>query len=1466
LANCRLQMSLRGNVFIVFVFLVIRIQSYAQLVTNVKHYSTADGLSDNRVTDITKDSEGFMWFGSWAGLSRFDGYNFLTFKSYPGDRSSLKSNRIDEIVEDSQGRYLWIRAYDKQVYRFDKRTQDFTSLTDLLKDASLGKIAFLKILSIKNGRVWLKTEGHGVLMIANSAASKPTFFIFSNGQQAPYKIASNAINFFHIDRLTNVWLGTAAGLSVLSTDAAGLYKARTTGILSRKAFTAVAETKKYLCLSTGKGELVFTNHTFKDVRTYTISPVGLNHTIASKKSENLYCTTPVGELIAVAPNGMAEVLFKTNNKSPLYYMYEDSSGVLWIESENFGVIRFDPRLKKPEYLFPQKEYAFNPKIRALTVFEDKNATVWIRLRGQLSFYNSARKSIEPLSVERANYSPKLPKTIIRFFYDPAGVLWLGSGFDGINKLTFQEHDFRQHAIYPGSSSSADNEVRGITAGRNNRLWLGTKSGELLVYENGRRIPTPVQGKLINEAGIYSILEDSKGRLWMGTKANGLIKASPRDSKGGAYSVTQYFANKGQPAALSNNSIYCILEDRKGRVWAGTFDEGLVLIEENGGKTTFKTTQNSFRNYPKGGFLKIRHLAEDAEGRIWVGTTGGLLIFNPDAGRAENYVFSQYRKEPGDIHSLGGNDIQFIFRDSQKQMWVLTTTGGVNLAQGDNPLKALSFTNYSSKDGLPSDFLLSCAEDSKRNLWVATQNGLAKFSIDKRTFQNFNYNDGLQDLSFSEASCTKLKGGELVFGNTGGYLEFNPEKIFTKKISAPMALTNLQINSKDIAPNENSPLNHSINNTEEVELKYDQNVISIDFAVLDFHSSDKLNYASRLVGFDNVWRNTEGQRRATYTKLPPGEYTFEVKSLNGELYKQIPFRSLRITILPPPWKTWWAYTIYLIVLLIAFSFVRRLAATMLKLKQGIEVERRLADLKLSFFTQISHELRTPLTLIVNPSEEILEHESLSDKGKEYINVVIKNARRMLRMVNQVLDLRKVQSGKASLQPVDLELISFIKSSFDYFKEVTTHKNLRLEINSNLPDLQVWVDAEKLEIVIYNLLANAIKFSPDNSTIYVNVNKNDASGYFRIEVADEGPGVDEMELQDIFKLYYEGKQGSGKHVKGTGIGLALTKELVELHGGKVYAEPNLPTGLRVIVELKLGREHYGTVNQGVADDIQHGIENNLLADNLTEGITFSQDSGTDNLPLVLIVEDNDDLRNFLASKFSGLYRVETARDGAEGFEKATIELPDLVLSDIMMPKLDGIQLLDKLKNCPETSHIPVVLLTAKYSIESQIEGLKYGADYYITKPFDLKLLQTAINSVIKRRKTAFQQLQNREEVSTATAGITEYDQQFLEKIVQIVESKLNDAQFNIDDVADSIGMSRSTFYRKFKSLTGTPPVEFVRETRLRKGKELLDAGEDNVSIVAYTVGFNNPKYFSSCFKAQYQQTPSEYVKAIKEARRR
>jgi DNA-binding response OmpR family regulator/anti-sigma regulatory factor (Ser/Thr protein kinase) len=536
--------------------------------------------------------------------------------------------------------------------------------------------------------------------------------------------------------------------------------------------------------------------------------------------------------------------------------------------------------------------------------------------------------------------------------------------------------------------------------------------------------------------------------------------------------------------------------------------------------------------------------------------------------------------------------------------------------------------------------------------------------------------------------------------------------------------------------------------------------------------------------------------------------------------------------------------------------------MVRLKQKVIVEQKLAALKLNFFTGISHELRTPLTLIVNPLEAIARKENLTNEGIAYMDVARKNANRMIRFIDQLLDLRKVQSEKATLKLSRVEIVSFVHKISDHFTEAISSKRIILEIQPEQEEIFAFLDVEKLDVIIYNLLSNAIKFTPEGKRVTITIQHSIDDNSFSIAVGDQGPGVTPGKLEKIFDLFQQGDHSPGHHFKSSGVGLALTKEFVTLHGGSIIAANNEDGGLTMTIKMKQGLEHYSDVpfsftyaEKAVTtnNEVSGTTDNNVLENEHLTPVTEQ--------PLLLLVEDNNDLRQFLSKQLSEFYRVQVASDGKEGWEKALSLLPDLIVSDVMMPVMDGIQLLDKVKNDVNTSHIPVVLLSAKYSIESQVEGLNYGADYYITKPFNNDLLVASINNLLRQRQKLFELMVQRKRpqlLDPTPVLVTSKDEAFIKNVILAVEDRMADPQFRIETIAEMMTMSQKTFYRKFKSLTGSTPAEFVRDIRLKKARQFLDIPGNNISDVAYLVGFSSPKYFSTCFKEKYKVSPSDYLK--------
>ena len=1436
--------------FLIALLFIIPINGLtAQIKCKIENYSTEDGLSHDAIAHILKDKEGFMWFATWDGINRFDGKNFITYKATAGDNSSLGNNRIALIKEDASG-YIWLRAYDQQVYRFNKSTEEFLSVAKILGTT---KIEFDNIIPTNDGNVWLTTVDKGIFLAEKKPDNQIKISHFKQNSKNNLSITSNNLNFVFKDQDDSVWVGSDKGLDHITQSRNQGFQSK--NIVKNSNIKCIFIQKDNAWFGTEDGVLICYNKIHKNYWKTAIATKTINSIIKSKNKNLLFISTAAGELVTFNATTLKKESILKISDLPIYKIYQDKKGLLWIEPQKHGVFMVNLQEKSVRFFSQQTDITFLDLKHSFGFIEDNFDRVWIKLKGGgFGYYNSKTKTLDYFFNKPGDENQKFSNILSSLYFDPSGILWICSNDRGLNKIIFQKDIFQQTLIVPGTKNKSENEIRAVYTDKANRLWVASKAGKLKVYQNNQELKNLFVNYKTPEIGdVYSIIGDAKGNVWLGTKGEGLYKATPVNAQNSQYVLKQFKADEKNPKSISSNQIYSILEDRKGRIWIGTYGNGINLLEENQGEFNFT---HQFKNYPAIQSSKVRYLAEGHKGEIWVATTNGLVTFNPDNYNPDKIKFSRYEKISSDKFSLGSNDVLFIYKDSEDKMWLSTAGGGLDLAI-ETKGNRLKFRNFTKDNGLPSDFILSMVEDDEKNLWLATENGISKFNLRNHAFRNYDSYDGLLKTGFSESTGLKQPNGNLIFGCRNGYLTFNPKKVENQKNTAKMVFTSFEINNKNSnVKSAEFPLTLGINYNNDIELDYTENTISIYYTVLDYRSNNKQLYAYRLKGLDDTWHQVKNQKKATFTNLPPGDYQFEVKCLNRELYTNIPQKNLSFTITPPFWKTNLAYFLYATLILVLLDFTRRIVYSMIRLRNEVVVEQKMTELKLSFFTNISHELRTPLTLIVNPINEIAKTEKLSPLGSEYIETVRKNTNRLVRFVNQLLDFRKVQSGNEELHIETLELVSFVNEITALFSQAAREKNIKIKTQSNAETLMVNLDKEKMDIIIYNLLSNAIKFSPNNSVITVEL-KVENDNLLKINVTDQGPGVDENKLEDIFKLYYETNTGKHKNV-GTGIGLALCKEYVKLHQGTIYAVNNDSGGLTIALEIDLNNEILKN-NSYKSDPKGKNLKKHPIVDRHNNKNQIAQNNT--HFPVVLIVEDNHELRGFLKSQLQRFYRILEAENGKEGFEIATNKLPDLIISDIMMPEMDGIELLDALKNTTETSHIPVILLTAKSSVESKIEGLNYGADYYITKPFDTDFLLASIENLIKQRKKIFEGLQTNAKtiaLEPCEIVITTKDQQFLKDIIAIVENGLTNPKFNIDVIANALNMSRVTFNRKFKSLTNMTPVEFVSDMRIKRAKQFLDAGETDIANIAYKVGFNGAGYFSTRFKECYKISPSDYLR--------
>ena len=1440
-----------------------------QLQGNVTHLSTQNGLSHDGVLCITRDRDGFLWFGTWDGINRFDGHNFVVYKSRPGDHSNLKNNKIRSIDEDFSG-YLWVQTYDNKVYRFDKKTETFLAISDGPYQKLFNNLVIDKIVPDTNGGVWLLTTTQGVIYVGEGKNSEPVVYPYNVSQKGPARLYGNKINFLFKDKLNRAWIGTDKGLNKLVINTNGRYavqnKPQHTGITNYE-FTAAAQNQQKLFFGTMDGKLITLNLANNTTELVTITGGNRINAICSSRSGLIYITTTGKGLAGYDPQ-TRKITYQGHTPAQAYHkIYEDTAGRIWIEPDRTGIIKYEPKTKKFKYFTQQKDIP--SQSRDYQVMTDTNGIIWTSMKGGgFGYYDTAKDDISYFYDHPGKADQKFSNTLNSLLIDKTGVLWIAGMDGGINKVYSLINKFNHRTLPSKDATSPGNIVRAMMKDHQQRLWLGTKDGYINVIENEKPISVFDKG-MARIGNAYTIIEDSRHNIWIGTKGDGLYKATPLDPQCTRYRLANFRSEKDNPASLSSNLIYSLLEDRNGRIWVGTLGGAINLAEEKGSSVQFKNHNNSFKKYPFLSNNVIRHLAEDNKGNIWIATSNGLLIFNPEQGQPDNYEFRSYRKIPGDKTSLGNNSIQYIHQDRTNQMWLGTFGGGLNKATVNPQLPGgMEFKSYTTENGLANDIILSITSDRFNKLWMSTERGLSRFDPKQAIFKNYDTNDGLPEGRFSEATSFSDSSDELFFGCSDGYLSFDPAKIRAVKTNANMVLTKIQLYYKDISPGtEGSPLKYAINETATLRLAHDQNVISMDYAVLDYRAVNKINYAYKLEGFDENWHQVNEQRKATYTNLPPGKYTFRVKATNRDFFEKIPYKSLQIIIDPPYYQTNIAYLFYVIIAAGLFCFARRIILTMINLRNKVIIEQKLTEAKLDFFTNISHELRTPLTLIVSPLEELSEGEQLTQAGKNHLYMVNRNVNRMTRIINQLLDFRKLQSGKMQLRIQEVDLVVLVKDVCEHFKGVVASKEINFSIRFEADEMYVWADAEKLDIILYNLLSNAFKFTDIKKSIEVIAAYQEDQKFVTIEVKDQGMGIPEAKAEEIFDSYYEGNHPKQQQLKGTGIGLALSRALAEIHHATLFAQNNPDEGATFTLRLLTGKTHF--TDQQLSTEFISQSRPRLLDLTDQQALVLPEIGNHDSLmPLVLIVEDNTELREFLSEQLAGWFRVINANNGIAGLELANTVLPDLIISDVMMPEMDGIQLLDKLKTDMRTSHIPVILLTAKSSVESQIQGLSYGADLYIVKPFHLDYVRAAVKNLITSRKKLFEQLSEHtdQKVFSLAPGeiiITAKDEIFLKEVITIVESGMKDPEFNIDHVAASMAMGRTTFFKKLKSLTGLSPVEFVREMRLKRSKQLMDGGMDSVSEIAYLAGFNSLPYFSTCFKAKFEISPSAYLKKIKTA---
>lgn len=1438
------------------VFLIFTLSTSAQYHFSFSHYTSDNGLSQNSITAMMKDHKGYLWFGTRDGLNKFDGYKFTIYNSKPDQNLSVLSNRILSIKEDHWG-YIWVKTYDDIVYRLNPSTEEILRIENPKGGYINDKIAEVYILP--SGAIWLSTANKGCYQVITD--EKTHNLSVSLLEQAKGTLPDNTVNSVFEDKQKNTWLLTNAGICFI--DNFGNSKL----YFEKLPFYSFVENEKRIMFgSEGKiKQYEKRNKIFKtidlpyQVAVSSMADFSTNNYLFATQSKGFFTYDILhNELKQFSFEKYPEM--KTNVIDRIYI---DRAGEAWLGIRSSGIIHFNPQTNKITYI-QSKINAGQITNPNYLIFEDEKDILWIQpYFGSFSWYDRANNRLVPFySAYNEDINTLFTYGVNHVLSDSQGVMWVSTNRgNGFFKCTFLPDYFNLYLFEDHSVYSIKNETRAIFEDREKRLWVACKDGTVHVFDENKKVlgTLDTDGRIVPggklDILVYNFYQDKFGSIWLATKRQGLFRLKPLGSKN-AFRLENFIHNPSNNYSLLNNDLYSVTQDNKGRIWVGSYGGGLQLLEEKDGKIRFIHAKNDLKTYPFANCSKVRQVYVDAHDHIWVATTEGVVMFDANFKDIKKIKFNYYHKIDNSSTSLGANDVHCIYEDADANMWIGTFGGGLNkLDKKFRRSNKIEFQVFNRSSGMPNNVVYTIIDDKQGDLWLTTENSIVKFNEKSEKIESFGKGNELENVEFSEAAADHLASGEICVGSKSGFYTFNPIDVKRRVINAPLVFTGLMLFNKEVEIGvEGSILKTQIDKTSLIEFNHKQNVFTIEFATLDMRAPEKIEYAYKLDGFDPDWNYIQTKHFATYTSLPPGKYTFHVKSTDSEGIWLNNERQLELKILPSFWQSTFAKFLYVLMVILLFLVTLYIFLTFYKLKNNVNIEKQMTDMKLRFFTDISHELRTPLTLISLPVDSLLESD-IEPHVKEELTLVRKNLDRVLILINQILDFRKLQNNKMQLTVEEINFGDFVRNSSSNFLEMAHAKNVGFHLIDESNDVKIWVDPEKFDSIIYNLLSNALKFTPSgkNITIKTSLHQNTAI----LSVIDEGIGIAQEKINFIFDRFFSVSTLRNIAQKSTGIGLDLVKKLVDLHKANIHVESQLGKGSTFEIEFKLGITHFDNeVDIIVTDE----VKDEVVADK--DAVSeLNKDKQSNFKPLILIVEDNDELRHFLKNSLKNEYRVAEAENGWKGWEKIEQLMPDLVIADLRMPELDGIELTVKIRDHKSTSHIPVILLTAVTDLESKVAGMKAGVDDYITKPFSSSFLHARIENLMHQRAQLqefyrSQIISSKADFSLPPLEIRSQEEVFMQHLIQVLNVNLENFELNIDLLASELGMSRTVFFNKLKSLTGFSPVEFVREVRFERAAEYIRDTQLTVSEISYKVGIEDPRYFSRCFKQKFGSTPSEY----------
>lgn len=1448
-----------------FLLAIVTVSAMANMHYSFRNYGARDGMRQKEVMQIMQDTRGFMWLATWDGLYRFDGSVFKCIKATPGDGVNMTSNRLDHISEDVHGN-IWMMSYDGHVYRHNTRTNAVDCLP-------VSNYHAQSIIPTRNGGVWITTEGGMLLHVdtGNDGQQMRCSQLFATKGAA-------RVNSVYEDSYHRIWILASNGIYSYSKDKKVV-----------KRHIVAPDCKTFMEYD---GRLFFSSrnriYTASDgCRFYSMLVPGANNVLSMSMLRNnkyvvvgtenngLFVMSLDGTIIRHYSMTANPGLFDSNK---IERVYVDQMGDMWIAQPSVYVVHIFADMNRTERIFvPDKDgNKMSPVGERLMICESRHGQLFLSPAGAgLAIYDRQSQCLVPFFDASIQSGWSTENNIVDMYFDRQDNLWICSKYGGLQKVTAYDNKYKTYTL---GSRPHENDVRGMMQDRHGNIWVGNKMGSIVVYnsawqylgglsKDGRIISgcTDIIGK------AYCMTESADGTIWIGTKLNGLIKATPAGAPL-TYNL-QYFSHSiTDPYSISHNDVFSLYADNHGMLWIATYGGGLNLLDTNNETWRFINTNNELKHYPKTNVDRCRFINADRKGRVWIATTTGLLLCQNPTSSPADMTFRHFQRDPNNSESLSYNDIHSVFFTSSDEMYVSTYGGGINKLVSYDGKDDIRFKPIGMKDGLESDVAISIQEDRDGMLWIASETGLTKFDPKHVSMETFNSDVMGMQVDIAEGRPLRLNNGDLIFPTlNSGVLCFSPRAIKSSEYVPHIVFTDLVQNQQSVRPSADGVLKADIDLCDVITLPHDNKNFTIDFMALDMTSPSNVNYAYRLEDFDKDWNYTGSLHTATYTNLPHGTYRLLVRSTNGDGLWVDNIREIKIVVKPSFWETPWAWILYLVGFLLLTLLVSYVMHTIYRLNYKVKMEQDMSDIKLRFFTNISHELRMPLTLIAGPVSQLVKSNHLDETERELLSLTDKNVARMLNLVNQLLDFRKIQNNRMQLSVQQTDLKTLVSNTMDNFRGMATDHDHDFSLQVPEQEIRVWCDVDKIEKVVFNLLSNAFKYTPSGKAIRVKMEDEATNAIIIIE--DEGIGISLEKQAVIFNRFVTDSKNvkpssSTGHVDSTGIGLALVKELVELHNGHIElkSQPGMGSCFKVVIPK--GRDHFDDSVEFILNDAEPSSP--VVSDVTSDVLADTPSSGRQ---LMLIVEDNSEMRYFLRHIFSETMTVVEAQHGAEAMEYMKENVPDIIISDVMMPVMDGIELLHNIRMNTATSHVPVVMLTAKTDIDSRIRGLEVGADDYITKPFSSDYLKARVENIIESRHRLMKHytemllavdgaeenvipVSAESQVADISPAMPSADKQFMDELLEFLNDNIDNGTLRIEDMALHMNMSRSVFYGKFRGLTGMSPVEFLRNYRMKKAAELILSSTLSINQVSYAVGFNDQRYFSTVFKQYFGVTPTVY----------